>query len=128
MMNVKTRPLNMVQKLINMSSAEGRNTNHMAKTLREEGYRHIYQRPYKSGVALTAKNSKGDTKTLLLWMFGYKSKTTQVSNMGNNSIIRSVDKARFNEFGNEIDGKTVLKKFVNGKNSDTVVTKRGWEG
>lgn len=127
-MKVSTQPFNSIQKIKNIINKKGRTANLFANGLKNEGYKTIYQRPWNGdSVVISGKNVNGDTKTFILSYAGYKVKTNTLTSLPNNTMIREIDKAHFNQHDAEISGVNKIQKLVNGHICDSKVKKRGLE-
>lgn len=127
MPKVSTVKFNTIQKFKNMSTQKGKVANIFAKGLMGEGYSNIYQRPFKDDIiALSGTKPTGETKTFLLSYWGFKVKTNKKTPVTTHTAIREIDKANFNEFGEEISGVKKIQKLVSGHIFDSKEVKRGW--
>ncbi len=127
MLKVATQQFNTVQKLKNLTTKKGKVANSFAQGLKDEGYNHIYQRPWiRDSIVVSGKNANGDTKTFILSYGGYKVKTNNIKPVTSHTSVREIDKAYMNEFGREISGAKKIQRLINNKIFDTNIEKRGW--
>ena len=128
MSKIGTQPFNLMRQIKNLRAQGGLTANSMAKKMKAEGYTEIYQRRWHDeGIVLSGKNAEGNTKTQILNMFGFRTKTNTTKNVSSNVKVKEIDKSNSNEFGREISGKTKKLTFVNDKLFKTENTKRGWD-
>ena len=76
---------------------------------------------------MSGKNAEGNTKTQILNMFGFRTKTNTTKDVASNVKVKEIDKSNSNEFGREIFGETKKLTFVNNNLVKTEKTKRGWD-
>lgn len=128
MTKIGTQPFNLIRKIKNLNMAGGVTANNMAKKMKKEGYTEIYQRSWKGeGIVLSGKNAEGNTKTHILNMFGFRTKTNTTKNITSDVKVKEIDKSNSNDFGREVFGNTKTLTFVNDKLVKTEKTKRGWD-
>lgn len=128
MSKIGTQPFNLMRQIKNLNAQGGLTANKMAKKMKSEGYTEIYQRRWQGeGIVLSGKNAEGNTKTQILNMFGFRTKTNTTKNVASNVKVKEIDKSNSNEFGREIFGKTKKLTFVNNNLVKTENTKRGWD-
>ena len=122
-----TTKLNLIREIKNYSTREGQAVNRLAKDLKTEGFKKIYQRKIDSRTALQGQNKAGDTRTYLISQMRCLVKTVKNSITPDNKKIREIDKAVLNEYGNEISGTNKIQNIASdGKIINTKITKRGW--
>ncbi len=127
MSKIGTQPFNLMRQIKNLKAQGGLTANSMAKKMKAEGYTEIYQRRWQGeGIVLSGKNAEGNTKTQILNMFGFRTKTNTTKNAASNVKVKEIDKSNSNEFGREISGETKKLTFVNNNLVKTENTKRGW--
>lgn len=128
MSKIGTQPFNLMRQIKNLNAQGGLTANSMAKKMKAEGYTEIYQRRWKGeGIVLSGKNAEGNTKTQILNMFGFRTKTNTTKDVASNVKVKEIDKSNSNEFGREIFGETKKLTFVNNNLVKTEKTKRGWD-
>lgn len=128
MSKIGTQPFNLMRQIKNLKAQGGLTANSMAKKMKAEGYTEIYQRRWKGeGIVLSGKNAEGNTKTQILNMFGFRTKTNTTKDVASNVKVKEIDKSNSNEFGREIFGETKKLTFVNNNLVKTEKTKRGWD-
>lgn len=127
MSKIGTKPFNLMRQIKNLNAQGGLTANKMAKKMKAEGYTEIYQRRWQGeGIVLSGKNAEGNTKTQILNMFGFRTKTNTTKDVASNVKVKEIDKSNSNEFGREIFGETKKLTFVNNNLVKTENTKRGW--
>ena len=127
MSKIGTKPFNLMRQIKNLNAQGGLTANKMAKKMKAEGYTEIYQRRWQGeGIVLSGKNAEGNTKTQILNMFGFRTKTNTTKTVSPNTKVKEIDKSNSNEFGREIFGETKKLTFVNNNLVKTENTKRGW--
>lgn len=127
MSKIGTQPFNLMRQIKNLKAQGGLTANSMAKKMKAEGYTEIYQRRWQGeGIVLSGKNAEGNTKTQILNMFGFRTKTNTTKDVASNVKVKEIDKSNSNEFGREISGETKKLTFVNNNLVKTENTKRGW--
>lgn len=127
MSKIGTQPFNLMRQIKNLKAQGGLTANSMAKKMKAEGYTEIYQRRWQGeGIVLSGKNAEGNTKTQILNMFGFRTKTNTTKDVASNVKVKEIDKSNSNEFGREIFGETKKLTFVNNNLVKTENTKRGW--
>ncbi len=128
MSKIGTQPFNLMRQIKNLKAQGGLTANSMAKKMKAEGYTEIYQRRWQGeGIVLSGKNAEGNTKTQILNMFGFRTKTNTTKDVASNVKVKEIDKSNSNEFGREISGETKKLTFVNNNLVKTENTKRGWD-
>ncbi len=128
MSKIGTQPFNLMRQIKNLKAQGGLTANSMAKKMKAEGYTEIYQRRWQGeGIVLSGKNAEGNTKTQILNMFGFRTKTNTTKDVASNVKVKEIDKSNSNEFGREIFGETKKLTFVNNNLVKTENTKRGWD-
>lgn len=128
MSKIGTQPFNLMRQIKNLKAQGGLTANSMAKKMKAEGYTEIYQRRWQGeGIVLSGKNAEGITKTQILNMFGFRTKTNTTKDVASNVKVKEIDKSNSNEFGREISGETKKLTFVNNNLVKTENTKRGWD-
>ena len=127
MVKIATKPLNMLQKLRNMSTVQGRIVNQFAQSMSKNGYRNFYQRELNyDRVILTGKKKSGTTKTYIFSSGSYSRKVNRKVQVDKNTQIRIIDKSFKNANGREISGINKFQKLVNNVITSMKVVKRGW--
>ena len=127
MVKVTTKPLNMVQKLRNMSTVQGQIVNQFAQGMRKNGYKDFYQRELRyDRIILTGKKKSGTTKTYIFSSGGYSRKLSRKLQVDKNTQIRIIDKSFKNVGGHEIYGINKFQKLIHNVITSMKIVKRGW--
>lgn len=126
MVKIATQPFNIIRKIKNLKTEAGRVANDVGKNLKQEGYTEIYQRPWKDSIVLSAKNSKGDTKTHILKEYAIDTKTNIYQQLSLKAKKQEIDKSFCNEFGREINGSKKTLTYVDNELVKQEQEKRGW--
>ncbi len=127
MAKITTKPLNMVQKLRNMSTVQGQIVNQFAQRMKKNGYKDFYQRELcYDRVILTGKKKSGTTKTYIFSSGGYSRKLNRKVQVDKNTQIHIIDKSFKNVNGYEMSGINKFQKLVNNVITSMKVVKRGW--
>lgn len=127
MVKIATKPLNLVQRVRNMTTVQGQVINNFAHGMKKDGYKNMYQRCWNNDYhTLTGQKKNGTTKTYLFSSGSFSRKVNKTVQIDSNTKIRIIDKSYKNANGREIYGINKFQKLVNNIVTSMKVIKRGW--